>query len=97
MKRRFAGGQADEFHPQRIEHVFHNDLLVRNKVAPRFLFQHGKQIDDFFGLWKIQGIAGCAGSNCSPMSIKAELPMEMTKEEKFTGRWPADVFGSVGS
>jgi hypothetical protein len=38
VKRRFPGGQTDEFHPQSIEHVFHHDLLVRGEVALRFFF-----------------------------------------------------------
>ena len=54
MKRRFPGGQTDEFHPQGVEHVFHDDLLIWSEIALRLFFQHGEEIDDFFGLRQVQ-------------------------------------------
>ena len=43
---------------------------------------------------KLTGMAGCCGSNCSPMSMREELPREITKEAKVTGTPLADsLFG----
>jgi hypothetical protein len=32
------------------------------------------------------GMGDCCGSNCSPININEELPREITKDEKVTGK-----------
>lgn len=45
---------------------------------------------------KLTGMAGCCGSNCSPMSMREELPREITKEAKVTGTPLADSAPAAG-